>query len=91
MTTRTYKGVSRNTAPYTFTEMYSYSVAGQVTKKRLRIARQVVHPYPTVTVSADLNSAYTYDTEGRMRSMTYATASPDMWGAHGRGRLDLRV
>jgi RHS repeat-associated protein len=81
MTTRTYKGVNCNTAPYTFTEMYSYSVAGQVTKKRLRIARQVVqaYPYPTVTVSADLNSAYTYDIEGRMRSITYPTASPDMW------------
>ncbi len=49
-----------------FTQMYSYTVGGLVTKKRLGITRS--------TWSQNLDALYNYDNEGRMTSMTYPTA-----------------
>jgi RHS repeat-associated protein len=54
----------------TFTEMYSYSQAGGVLKKRLRITRMVDNYN---SQNADLDAVYTYDTEGRMTATQYPT------------------
>ena len=45
--------------------MYSYTAAGLVTAKRLRLTRG--------TPTADLEADYTWDTEGRMTSVKYPT------------------
>ncbi len=56
----------------TFTEMYSYSQAGGLLKKRLQITRPL-NQYTNVT--ANLDAAYTYDTEGRVTATQY----PSTW------------
>ena len=63
--------------PITFQEMYDYNSAGQPVGKRLRSTRWV--PY-TIT-SYNLDSAYTYDNEGRMTATQYplsGTALPGL-------------
>ena len=58
-----------------FTEMYSYTVAGQPNKKRLQAnVTATAYPYPVST--ANLDAAYTYDTEGKMTSVSYHNAGP---------------
>jgi RHS repeat-associated protein len=61
--------------PTEFTEMYSYTLAGQPNKKRLQTnVTSTVYPYPVYT--ANLDAAYTYDTEGKMISVSYPNAGP---------------
>ena len=61
--------------PTEFTEMYSYTIAGQPNKKRLQTnLTALAYPYPVYT--ANLNAAYTYDTEGKMTSVSYPNAGP---------------
>ena len=61
--------------PTEFTEMYSYTIAGQPNKKRLQTnLTATVYPYPVYT--ANLDAAYTYDTEGKMTSVSYPNAGP---------------
>ena len=52
-------------ATMTFIEMFSYTTAGAVTKKRQRT---------TTTSTADLDASYSYDNEGVRTSMTYPNA-----------------
>src|ERR1700681_2945278 len=52
-----------------FTEMYSYTIAGQPNKKRLQAT--LTGPF-----TANLDAAYTYDTEGKMTSVSYPNAGP---------------
>ena len=78
MATRTYPGAGCDATVYKHIEMYSYSRDGQVTKKRFRMTRSVAVDTPSwhmVTISADLDSTYGYDGEGRLTSMTYPTVS----------------
>ncbi|MCZ2149713.1 MAG: hypothetical protein LC126_18290, partial [Bryobacterales bacterium] len=49
-----------------FTEMYSYTAAGLVTKKRLRLGRV---NYSLAATNADLDAVYGYNNEGRMTSV----------------------
>ncbi len=59
-----------------FTEMYGYSQAGQVTNKRLRVARTLTNQYQQqVVVQRDLDGSWTYDSEGKMTSVTYPAGS----------------
>jgi len=51
-----------------FTEMYSYTQAGLVTKKRLRVYRAV-----SPSFQQDLDGTYTYDNEGKTTSVSYPT------------------
>ncbi len=60
------------TCDITFTEMYSYSQAGAVLKKRLSIMRNV-NPYGNLTINLD--ASYTYDNEGRVTATQY----PSSW------------
>jgi RHS repeat-associated protein len=61
--------------PTEFTEMYSYTIAGQPNKKRLQTnLTATAYPYPVYT--ANLDAAYTYDTEGKMTSVSYPNAGP---------------
>ena len=58
-----------------FTEMYSYTQAGQPSGKRLQINESLgAYPYPVATYN--LNASYTYDTEGKMTSVSYPNAGP---------------
>lgn len=61
----------------TLTEMFSYTPAGQISGKRLRVSRFVsaTYPYQSGTLNADLNGAWSYDSEGRMGSVTYPLVS----------------
>jgi RHS repeat-associated protein len=69
----------------TFIEMYSYSVAGGVVGKRLRISQTQQwyadanggNPAPS-TMNADLNATFGYDNEGRMISEQYPLSGPNM-------------
>ena len=61
--------------PTEFTEMYSYTIAGQPNKKRLQ-ANLTALAYPYPVYSANLDAAYTYDTEGKMTSVSYPNAGP---------------
>jgi hypothetical protein len=55
-----------------FNEMYSYTIAGQPTKKRLQINE--TPPYPWTTQTRNLDAAYSYDNEGKMSSVNYPTS-----------------
>jgi RHS repeat-associated protein len=82
-TTRTYTINGR-----TFTDMYSYTQAGQVAGKRLRVAQGSVY--------ADLNGSWSYDNEGRVTSVTYPAASGGggqtyTYGFDANGRLNTMV
>ena len=60
----------------TFTDMFSYTQAGQVSGKRLRVTK--VQPYPnganqTQTGVGDLNLGYGYNNEGKVTGVTYPT------------------
>lgn len=59
----------------TFYDMFGYTQAGQVTQKRLRTERTFSepYPYPPQTVNADLDGAWSYDSEGRVSRVTYPT------------------
>jgi hypothetical protein len=60
--------------PTQFTEMYSYTIAGQPNKKRLQTnVTSTVYPYPVFT--NNLDASYTYDTEGKMTSVHYPDTS----------------
>jgi YD repeat-containing protein len=65
--------------------MYSYTRAGQVAKKKLRVTRTFSepYPYPAQTVNADLEASWSYDIEGRVLSVTYPTAMAGVGGAYG--------
>jgi hypothetical protein len=55
--------------------MYSYTIAGQPNKKRLQAnLTATAYPYPVYT--ANLDASYTYDTEGKMTSVSYPNAGP---------------
>ncbi len=54
------------------TEMYSYSIAGQVAGKRLRVARNGLNSGGSpVTISADLNGTWSYNNEGHLTGAGY--------------------
>jgi len=60
--------------PTEFTEMYSYTLAGQPNKKRLQInVTSTTYPYPVFT--NNLDAVYSYDTEGKMTSVQYPSTS----------------
>ncbi|MFN0103858.1 MAG: hypothetical protein ACKV2U_17470, partial [Bryobacteraceae bacterium] len=56
----------------TFREMYSYTTAGLMTKKRLKASGRYSPAYPVATDY--LESSYTFDNEGRMTGQTYPAA-----------------
>ncbi len=58
-----------------FAEMYSYTQAGAVTKKRLRLTRQSAPGNPTST--ADLDATYLHDTEGKVVNVQYPSTYTD--------------
>mgnify|MGYP001571845875 FL=1 len=62
-----------------FTEMLSYTAAGLVTKKRLRLTRAVN--------SADLDPVYAYDNEGTVTSMQYPQGGTYNYSYDTMGRL----
>ena len=62
--------VSNPLNPNTFYEMYSYTQPGERAAKKFRVARLV----NSTVVTADLDSSYTYDNEGRMTGLTYPSA-----------------
>lgn len=63
--------------PTAFTEYYSYTQAGLVAKKKLRISRNSWAPNngitQTSTATADLDGAWTYNTDGAVLTMTQPT------------------
>jgi RHS repeat-associated protein len=61
---------SANTLPGLMTEMYSYTVSGQMTAKRLRVNRG--------SNNADLELHVGYDGEGRVASVTYPFGDPTL-------------
>ena len=70
-----YKGGSQTlgSCPTTFIDMFSYSQAGAVAKKRLRITRS--------SQNVDLDATYAYDNEGR----NTATQYPSTWAIYSGG------
>ncbi|HTS46968.1 MAG TPA: RHS repeat-associated core domain-containing protein [Bryobacteraceae bacterium] len=62
-----------------FTDMFSYTQAGQVAGKRLRVTQTMrqtnpnTHQQFTQTAQGDLNLAYTYNNEGKVTQVTYPT------------------
>jgi len=59
-------------------EMYSYTAAGLVTKKRLRLQR-MNYQVPAQVTAADLDGVYGWNNEGQMTTMTqpgYFTGTP---------------
>jgi RHS repeat-associated protein len=55
-----------------FTEMFSYSPAGTVTGKRLRVTKvQPISGIATQTGTGDLNMTYAYNVEGKITNVTY--------------------
>ncbi len=59
------------------TEMYSYSIAGQVAGKRLRVARNGLNSGGSpVTISADLNGTWSYNNEGDLTGAGYPGGGP---------------
>ncbi len=59
------------------TEMYSYSVAGQVAGKRLRVARNGLNSGGSpVTIRADLNGTWSYNNEGHLTGAGYPGGGP---------------
>ncbi len=59
-----------------YVEMYSYNVAGQVLKKRLRLKRNIqMTGGGSVARSADLDAEWAYDSEGRMNQTKYPVTS----------------
>ena len=56
----------------TFREMYSYTTAGLMTRKRLKASGRYSPAYPVATDY--LESSYTFDNEGRMTGQTYPAA-----------------
>ncbi len=78
----------------TFTEMYSYTQPGQVTKKKMRVAKYLDRPYPYqgMWAQAELEGRQEYDNEGRVTRMTYPAATGGGgqsydYGYDGMGRL----
>ncbi len=78
----------------TFTEMYSYTQPGQVTKKKMRVAKYFDRPYPYqgMWAQAELEGRQEYDNEGRVTRMTYPAATGGGgqsydYGYDGMGRL----
>jgi RHS repeat-associated protein len=59
----------------TINEMYSYTSAGQPTKKRLQVV-ETLPSYPYTPSTVNMDAAYTYDTEGKMTSVNYPTTYP---------------
>ena len=61
----------------TFTEMYSYTQPGQVTKKKMRVAKYFDRPYPYqgMWAQAELEGRQEYDNEGRVTRLTYPAAT----------------
>ena len=62
-----------------FTDMFSYTQAGQVAGKRLRLTQTMrqtnpnTHQQFTQTAAGDLNLAYAYNNEGKVTQVTYPT------------------
>ncbi len=62
-----------------FTDMFSYTQAGQVAGKRLRLTQTMrqtnpnTHQQFTQTATGDLNLAYAYNNEGKVTQVTYPT------------------
>lgn len=52
----------------TFSQMYSYTAAGLMIKKRLRVTRNISNGS---TATGNLDGTYTYDNEGKMTSVQY--------------------
>ncbi len=52
-------------------EMYSYTAAGLVAKKRLRVIKDAIPPDQYNPTTNDLDVTYSYDTEGRQTRVTY--------------------
>jgi RHS repeat-associated protein len=71
-----------NTVPYTFTEQYSYTQAGLVTKKRLAVAAHIGNPLTTV----NLDTSQTYDNQGRVLTVTYPDNKTYTYAYDGMGR-----
>ena len=65
-------GGGTNWPTMTFREMYSYSTAGQVTGKRLKVSGLYSGAYAVATDF--LESSYTFDNEGRMTRHIYPAA-----------------
>jgi RHS repeat-associated protein len=61
---------SADSLPGLMTEMYSYTVSGQMTAKRLRLNRG--------GQQADLELHVSYDGEGRVASVTYPSGNPSL-------------
>jgi RHS repeat-associated protein len=60
--------------PTSFIEMFGYTQPGSVAGKRLRVTKTFEYPAGSgqhVSVSGDLDSTYTYDTEGKVTTVGY--------------------
>jgi RHS repeat-associated protein len=60
--------------PTSFIEMFSYTQPGSVASKRLRVIKTFEYPAGSrqyVNISGDLDSTYTYDTEGKVTTVGY--------------------
>ncbi len=79
MTPDPYSATSGTPGSTMFTDMFSYTQAGQVAGKRLRVTqteRQTnpnTHQQFTQTAQGDLNLAYTYNNEGKVTQVAYPT------------------
>jgi hypothetical protein len=63
--------VSSNPLPIQLNDMYSYTQAGLPAAKRLQVNEVVYHGAPHYTQTANLDSTYTYNNEGKITAMTY--------------------
>src|SRR6266496_1241316 len=71
----------------TFTDMFGYSAAGQVTAKKLRVSRSFASSGQTA--SADLDASWVYNQEGKLTTMTYPGGSPSYsYGYNAMGQLN---
>jgi len=71
--------------PYALADQYSYTPAGLVTKKRLSLTANV-SPQSTTLRTANLDTSQTYDSQGRVLTVTYPDAKAYTYAYDGVSR-----
>jgi YD repeat-containing protein len=76
-------GYCPNGPYYTFSDQYSYTQGGLVTKKRLAVTAEVAPGTPRTT---NLETSQTYDNQGRVLTVTYPDNKTYTYAYDGMGR-----
>ena len=72
-----------------YIEMFSYTAAGDITNKKLRLWKQIgtsQNPYNPTTALADLEAIYTYTSEGKINTLKYPLGTTYQYTYDSMGR-----